>query len=203
MACKKRVLLMALLAAAVWPAAVRAQFEPRFQRVGGDARGRAAGRRAPRGTSTVQQKPTRMRMYIQLFGQGQDLGRGPGQAEGAPRGRRAATGSRSRPTSNRSSSTVPPCPAAQAAQKRQIEAMVMEQMRARGKKPKGLQVPQTVTVTALAHRRVAAGGEVAGAIAAAGPRHRREDQGRRPVRQPGSRKSSRPRKKSLPKRRSR
>ena len=43
---------------------------------------------------------------------------------------------------------APACPTRNRREKRQIETMVMAQMRSRGKKPpKGLQTPQTVTVT--------------------------------------------------------
>ena len=145
MACKKRVLLMALLAAAGWPAAVRAQME---RDVGEWAAMQGGGRPAlsATGTATVQQKPTRMRMYIQLFGKAKTLE----EALAKLKERREAAVLQLESLKADKQSVVfdgPTVSSAQAAQKRQIEAMVMEQMRARGKKPKGLQVPQTVTVT--------------------------------------------------------
>ncbi len=145
MACKKRVLLIALLAAAGWPAAVRAQMD---RDAGEWAAVQAGGRPAlsATGAATVQQKPTRMRMYIQLFGKAKTLE----EALAKLKERREAAVLQLESLKADKQSVAfdgPTVSTAQAAQKRQIEAMVMEQMRARGKKPKGLQVPQTVTVT--------------------------------------------------------
>ncbi len=145
MACKKRVLLMALVAAAAWPAAGRAQM---FRYSGEFAAMQGAGQPAlsAGGTSAVQQKPTRLRMYIQLFGKAKTLEEALAKLKER---REAAELQLESLKADKQSVTFdgPTVSSAQAAQKRQIEAMVIEQMRSRGKKPKGLQVPQTVTVT--------------------------------------------------------
>jgi hypothetical protein len=93
----------------------------------------------------VQQKPTRLRMYIQLFGKAKTLEEALAKLKER---REAAVLQVESLKADKHSVTFdgPTISGAQAAQKRQIEAMVIEQMRSRGKKPKGLQIPQTVTV---------------------------------------------------------
>jgi hypothetical protein len=145
MACKESVLLMVLLAAAMWPAVVRAQFGRDLSEMVTATGGRPAVSAA--GTVAVQQKPTRMRMHIQLFAKAKTLE----AALAKLKERREAAALQVESLKADKKSIVfdgPALSATQANQKRQLEAMVMEQLRARGKKPKGIQVPQTVTVTA-------------------------------------------------------
>ncbi|MEN6459159.1 MAG: SIMPL domain-containing protein [Thermoguttaceae bacterium] len=105
-----------------------------------------AGGLAAVGSASVRKQPTRLRMHIELLAKGKNLE----EALAKLKDRREAAVLQLETLKVDKKSIVfegPTKSAAQAAQKRQIEAMIMEQMRSRGKKPKGLQVPQTVTVT--------------------------------------------------------
>jgi uncharacterized protein YggE len=142
MKCEKRVLLIALLLTVLSPAAALAQF-------GRDVSDLMAGGRptvAATGTVAVQQKPTRMRMHMQLFAKAKTLEAALAKLKER---REAATLQLESLKADKKSIVFdgPALSAAEAGQKRQLEAMVMQQLRARGKKPKGIQVPQTVTVT--------------------------------------------------------
>lgn len=100
------------------------------------------------GTSTVERKPTRLRVYMQLQAKGKTLQEALNKLKER---REAATAQLETLKADKKSIVfgTPSLSSAQSARKKQIEAMVMAQMRSRGKKlPKGLQVPQTVTVLA-------------------------------------------------------
>lgn len=144
MLCKTRVLLIVSLVAACWPATVRAQFGGNFAALAAMREGGRPSLSAT-GAVTLQRTPARMRMYIQIFGKGKNLE----EALAKLKERREAAVLQLESLKADKKSIVfdgPTKSAAESAQRRQIEAMVMEQMRSRGKKAKGLQVPQTVTV---------------------------------------------------------
>jgi len=142
---KERVLLAALLIAAISPPAAQAQFGRNYlEYMAMQGGGRPAV--SATGVVVVKRNPTRMRMYIQLFGKGKT----PEEALAKLKERREAAtlqleslkaDKKSIVFGKTSFSTV------QEAQKQRFEAMVREQMRAGGKAPKGLKVPQTTTVT--------------------------------------------------------
>lgn len=142
---REQVLLAALLLA-LWPAAAWGQFGRSYadlammQGGGGPAISAA-------GASTVKRKPTQLRMYVQLLAKGKTLE----DALAKLKERREAAATQLETLKVDKKSIVfgsPSLSNVQSARKRQIEAMVMEQMRSRGKTPKGLQAPQTVTVSA-------------------------------------------------------
>ncbi|MEN6451703.1 MAG: SIMPL domain-containing protein [Thermoguttaceae bacterium] len=143
MTCKRSLWLTALLVAAGWPSVASSQFgAAQLMAMQGGGLALTAS-----GTATVQQRPTRMRMYVQLFGKGKNLE----DALAKLKERREAAVLQLESLKADKKSIIfdgPTKSAAQSAQKRQIEAMVLEQMRSRGQKAKGLKVPQTVTVTA-------------------------------------------------------
>ena len=167
MTLRKQVLWAALLAVVAWPAAVRAQFD-------GGLAGMAAmagtGKPAISGTGTaiVQRNPTQLRLYIQLLAKGKSLE----DALAKLKERREAAMTQLETLKADKNSIVfgtPSLSGAASARKQQFEAMIMEQMRSRGKKvPKGLQTPQTVTVSATPYRPMAAEGGIARAIAVNG-----------------------------------
>jgi hypothetical protein len=98
------------------------------------------------GTTAVQRKPTQLRLYMELTAKGKTLP----EALAKLKERREAAAAELETLKADKKSIVfgaPSLPNTQSPRKRQIEAMVMSQMRSRGKKvPKGLQVPHTVTV---------------------------------------------------------
>ncbi|MEN6407105.1 MAG: SIMPL domain-containing protein [Thermoguttaceae bacterium] len=100
------------------------------------------------GTATVKRKPTQLRLYMQLLAKGKTLEDALTKLK--ERCEAAAAQLEALKVDKKSIVFGPPAlSATQSNRKRQIEAMVMAQMRARGKKvPKGLQTPQTVTVSA-------------------------------------------------------
>ena len=128
------------------PTAVQAQFG------GGIAEYAAmqgAGRPAisASGTSIVQRKPTQLRLYMQLQVKGKTLDDALAKLKER---REAATAQLETLKADKKSIVfgAPSVGAQQSSRRQQIEAMVMAQMRSRGKKaPKGLKVPQTVTLT--------------------------------------------------------
>lgn len=142
MKCEKRALWIALMAAAMWPAAADAQLGGNLTEMMGGGRPTVTAT----GTVAVQQKPTRMRMHMQLFAKAKTLEAALAKLKER---REAATLQLESLRADKKSIVFdgPTLSAAEAGQKRQLEAMVMQQLRARGKKPKGIQVPQTVTVT--------------------------------------------------------
>jgi hypothetical protein len=135
---------VALLTVALWPAGVRAQVH-----FADFAAAQEAGKPAisAAGTTTVHRDPTRMRLYIQLLAKGKTLE----DALAKLKERRQAAVAQLETLKADKNSIVfgtPSLSKAASDRKQQIAAMVMEQMRNRGKKlPKGLQTPPTVTVT--------------------------------------------------------
>ncbi len=143
----RRVLLAALLISACWPATAWAQFGRDFASI---AAMEGAGQPAvsASGIATVPREATKLRMYIQLTAKGKTLE----DALVKLKDRREAATAQLEVLKADTKSIVfgsPSLSNAASARKRQIEAMVIEQMRNRGKKaPKGLQAPQTVTLSA-------------------------------------------------------
>lgn len=143
----KQLLLAALLTAALLPGAARAQFE---QAIAGMATGESAGQPAISGTGrvVVRRNPTQLRLYIQLLAKGKSLE----DAIVKLKDRKEAATTQLQALRADKKSIVFDSPSlsnAASARKQQLEAMVMEQMRSRGKKvPKGLQPPQSFTVSA-------------------------------------------------------
>ncbi len=145
MLCEKRIWLFALLIVAVFAASGRAQFGRDYgEYLAMQSGGRPAVSAV--GTATVKRSPTRMRMYVQLFGKGNT----PEEALAKLKERREAAALQLESLKADQKSIVfgdTSFSTAQEALKKRFEAMVREQMRSRGKAPKGLKVPQTVTVT--------------------------------------------------------
>jgi uncharacterized protein YggE len=140
----KYICLAALLVFALSSQAVQAQFGPNYGGVSLSSRA-AAGIEAS-GTATVQRKPTQLRLYMELVAKGKTL---PEALAKLKERREAATAQLETLKADKNSIVfgAPTVPNTQSPHNRQIEAMVMAQMRSRGKKaPKGLQVPHTVTV---------------------------------------------------------
>jgi uncharacterized protein YggE len=143
----ERVCVAALLVFAFWPAAAWAQFEQNFAQL---AASQGAGKQAisSSGTAAVQRKPTQLRLYMQVLVKGKTLEDALAKLKER---QEAATAQLETLKADKKSIVfgAPSLSNVQSARKRQIEAMVMAQMRARGKKaPKGLQAPQTVTLAA-------------------------------------------------------
>jgi uncharacterized protein YggE len=140
----QRVLAAAAVMAAWSPWAAQAQIGHYNDFLAQQAAGRPSV--AASGTSTVRQKPTRLRMYVQLLAKGKNLE----EALAKMKDRREAARTQLEVLKADKKSIVfgGPAPSAvQSAQKRQMEALIMQQMQARGKKvPAGLQVPQTVSL---------------------------------------------------------
>ena len=140
------ICLATLLVFAFSAAGARAQFDQAYARLSmaqGAAPGIVAG-----GTATMQQKPTQLRLYMQLVAKGKTLNEALAKLKER---REVATAQLETLKADKTSIVfgAPTVQNAQSPRKRQIEAMVMAQMRSRGKKmPKGLQVPHTVTVAA-------------------------------------------------------
>jgi hypothetical protein len=143
---RKYVCLAALSIFAFCPALAQAQFGRNFELA--MSQGAAKPGITASGTTTVERKPTQLRLYMQLLAKGKTLQ----DALAKLKERREAATAQLEALKVDKKSIVfgtPSLANAQSARKRQIEAMVMAQMRARGKKaPKGLQPPQTVTVSA-------------------------------------------------------
>ncbi len=146
MTLRKQFLLAALLTGALWPVAAQAQFG---RGIGGLAAMEGAGKPAVTGagTAVVQRNPTQLRLYIQLLAKGKTLD----DALAKLKERREAAATQLETLKADKKSIVfgsPSVSNAASARKQQVEAMIMEQMRNRGKKvAKGLQTPQTVTVS--------------------------------------------------------
>ena len=137
----------ALLTTALWPAAARAQFGRGF---GGFAAMEGAGQAAisANGVATVRRNPTRLRLYMQLAAKGKTLEEALSKLKEL---REAATVQLETLNADKKSIVFGnPSPAnAVSARRRQIEAMVVQQWRSRGKKaPKGSQIAQTVALAA-------------------------------------------------------
>jgi hypothetical protein len=142
-----RVMLAALLISAVWPAAAWAQFGRGWASVSAIE---GAGRPAisASGAATVQRDPTQLRLYIQILAKGKTLEDALAKLKDR---REAATAQLEALKADKKSIVFgsPSLSNSASARKQQIEAMVMDQMMSRGKKAaKGLQAPQTVTVSA-------------------------------------------------------
>ncbi len=132
---------------ALYPALAQAQFGQGLAELAMSQGGAKQGISVT-GTATVERKPTHLRMVMQLQATGKTL---PDALAKLKERREAATTQLETLKADKKSIVfgAPNTSNVQSARKRQIEAMVMAQMRARGKKtPKGLQTPRTVTVTA-------------------------------------------------------
>ena len=143
----KHIGLTALLAFAVCPALAQAQFGQGFAEFA-TSQGAAKQGISVSGTTTVQRKAAQLRLYTQLLAKGKTL---PEALAKLKERCEAATAQLETLKVDKKSIVFgsPSLSNVQSSRKRQIEAMVMSQMRSRGKKiPKGLQVPQTVTVSA-------------------------------------------------------
>jgi hypothetical protein len=142
------VLPFALVSAMIWPATARAQFGMDFSEAMAMRGGGGAPAISAVGTSTVQLKPTCLRLYIQLSAKGKTLE----EALDKLKERREAATTQLESLKVDSKSIVfgsPSVSNAASAKKRQMEMMIMAQMRGRGKKPpKGLQAQPPVTVIA-------------------------------------------------------
>jgi hypothetical protein len=137
-----RVCLTVLATIVLWPAAASAQLE-RIMAVQGAGRAAiSAG-----GSSIVQRKPTQLRLFMQLTAKGKTLE--DALAKLKERQELAATQLETLKAERKSIVFgVPSLSTEQSSRKKQIQAMVIQQMRARGKKvPKGLLAPQTLSVT--------------------------------------------------------
>jgi uncharacterized protein YggE len=100
------------------------------------------------GIATVRRKPTQLRLYMQLLAKGKTLEDALAKLKDREEAATAQLEAMKADKKSISFGTAS-VSAAQSARKKQIEQMIISQMRARGKKvPKGLQVPQTVTVAA-------------------------------------------------------
>ena len=142
----ERMCLAAFLAAVLWPAAASAQWEGGFAQM---AAMQGAGRSAisSAGTSMVQRKPTQLRVYMQLIAKGKTLEDALAKLKER---QEAATVQLETLKADKKSIVfgAPSLSNEQSSRRKQIQAMVIQQMRARGKKvPKGLLTPQTVTVS--------------------------------------------------------
>jgi uncharacterized protein YggE len=138
-----KVCLAALAVFALSSAGAKAQFGPFNVSV---PQGPGAPGIVAHGTTTLQRKPTQLRLYMELMAKGKTL---PEALARLKERREAATAQLETLKAEKKSIVfgTPSLPNTQSSHKRQIEAMVMAQMRSRGKKvPKGLQVPHTVTV---------------------------------------------------------
>ena len=145
MLCEKRFWLFALLIVAVSAASARAQFGRNYEEyMAMQSGGRPAVSAV--GTATVKRSPTRMRMYVQLFGKGKT----PEEALAKLKEHREAAELQLESLKADKKSIIfgeTSFSTAQEALRKRFEAMVQQQMRTQGKAPKGLKVPQTVTVT--------------------------------------------------------
>ncbi len=141
----KRVCMGVLLTAALWPAAGWGQFGRSFDMAAMQgAQGHAI---SAMGTSTIQRSPTQLRLYLDLTAKGKNLKEA---LEKMKERQEAVTAQLETLKADKKSISfsTPSLSNAESARKKQLEMMVMAQMRSRGKKPaKGLQTPQTVTVT--------------------------------------------------------
>jgi hypothetical protein len=144
---REYVCLAALSIFASCPALAQAQFGTSFAEFA-MSQGAAKPGISASGTITVERKPTQLRLYMQLLAKGKTLQDALAKLKER---REAATAQLEALKADKKSIVfgTPSLSNVQSARKQQIEAMVMAQMRARGKKmPKGLQTPQTVTVSA-------------------------------------------------------
>jgi uncharacterized protein YggE len=143
----KRVLL-AVVPAAIWPAAACAQFNDGYAEMAAmQGAGHAAISAA--GTVVVERKPTQMRLYMQLLARGKTL---EAAIEKLKERREAATTQLEAIKVDAKSIVfgTPNVSEIANARKKQIEAMVMAQMRSRGKKAgKESQAQPPVTVAAM------------------------------------------------------
>jgi hypothetical protein len=138
----KRVCLTVLAAAVLCPATASAQWE-RLMAMQGSGHPAITAT----GTSVVQRKPTQLRLYMQLTAKGKTLK--DALAKLKERQEAATTQLESLKADKKSIVFgVPSMAGDQSSRKKQIQAMVIQQMKARGKKvPKGLLAPQTVSVS--------------------------------------------------------
>jgi len=99
------------------------------------------------GTTTVQRKPNQLRLYMQLIAKGKTLE--DALAKLKERQESATTQLEALKADKKSIVFgAPSLSNEQSSRRKQIQAMVIQQMRSRGKKvPKGLVTPQTVTVS--------------------------------------------------------
>ena len=138
----KAACLTVLATAVLWPAAAAAQFERMMAMQGAGHAAISAG-----GTSLVQQKPTQLRLYMQLTAKGKTLEDALAKLKER---QEAATAQLEALKADKKSIVFGAASAAneQSSRRKQIQAMVIQQMRTRGKKvPKGLLTPQTVTIS--------------------------------------------------------
>jgi uncharacterized protein YggE len=138
----KPVCFTVLAAMALWPAAASAQLERMMAMQGAGHPAISAG-----GTSLVQRKPTQLRLYMQLTAKGKTLEEALMKLK-----ERQETAAAQLETLKADKKTIVFGAASaaneQSSRRKQIQAMVIQQMRARGKKvPKGLLNPQSVTIS--------------------------------------------------------
>ena len=136
----------ALLCVAMWPAAAWAQFgfDPTALAT---RQGLTARTISVVGGCTVPRKATQLRLYMEVLAKGKTLEDALAKLKEREE---AATAQLETLKADKKSIvfTAPGTSNQQSARRRQIEAMVMTQMRARGKRaPKGLDMPKTVTLT--------------------------------------------------------
>jgi uncharacterized protein YggE len=137
-----RVCLTVLATIVFWPAAASAQLERIMALQGAGRAAISAG-----GSSIVQRKPTQLRLFMQLTAKGKTLE--DALAKLKERQELAATQLESLKADRKSIVFgAPNMSTEQSSRKKQIQAMVIQQMRARGKKvPKGLLTPQTLSIS--------------------------------------------------------
>jgi len=143
---REYVLLASLAALVLLPSAASAQYGRGYSEYAAMQGGGKPAISAV-GTSTVQRKPTQLKMFVQLTAKGKNLE----EALAKLKERREAAKTQLESLNADKKSIVFGSPSLsnfQSVRKRQIEAMVQAQLRSRGKKaPKGLVAPQTVTVS--------------------------------------------------------
>jgi hypothetical protein len=134
--------LTAVLATTLWPAAASAQLERILAMQGAGRAAISAG-----GSSLLTRKPTQLRLYMQLTAKGKTLEDALAKLKER---QEAATAQLEALKADRKSIVfgVPNMSNEQSSRRKQVQAMVIQQMRARGKKvPKGLLNPQTVSIS--------------------------------------------------------